>query len=87
MRVTELQPASGASLEVSNITEDIKAKIKIYQTAPLTATSSARTGKGAAGHLGEMSPYMNVTGIYTSTPVPYPGCQPRPQPPGRSHDS
>lgn len=48
----ELQPALGASLQVSNIAEDIKAKIKIYQPAPLTVTSSARTGKGAAGHLG-----------------------------------
>lgn len=73
----ELQPALGASLQVRNIAEDIKAKIKIYQPAPLTATSSDRTGQGAPGHLGEMSPYMKVTGVCTSTPVPCPGRQPR----------
>lgn len=64
----------GASLEIKQHCRRHKAKIKINQTAPLTATSSARTGQETAGHLGEMSPYMNVTGICTSTPVPYPGC-------------
>ena len=53
---TKLCVASGASLGVSNVAEEIEAKIRNYQTALLTATSPARTRPGTVGRATWTSP-------------------------------
>lgn len=64
----KLQPALGASLQVSNIAEDIKAKIKIYQPALWQSLPQPELERELLATWGDTSPYMKVTGECTSTP-------------------
>lgn len=89
---TELQAASGASLEVSTMAEDMTIKPKTIRLHAFTAASPARTRAGTASRAAlpglppavrrqrprktSMSTCANGTGMCTSPSAPHPGGQP-----------